>query len=58
MCNRVGPEGDLIFAGHFLVAGPDGNLIYEADNKEQLVVLDAPLEKAAWEQAARPWLTL
>lgn len=58
MCNRVGPEGDLVFAGQSLLAGPDGSLIYKADNKEQLVLLDVPMEAAARERAARPWLAL
>ena len=58
MCNRVGPEGDLIFAGQSLLAGPDGNLLCKADNREQLIILDVPLETAARERAARPWLTL
>lgn len=58
MCNRVGLEGDLVFAGQSLLAGPDGSLIYKADNKEQLVLLDVPMEAAARERAARPWLAL
>lgn len=58
MCNRVGPEGGLIFAGQSLLAGPDGNLLYKADHQEQLVLLDVPLETAARERAARPWLSL
>ena len=58
MCNRVGPEGDLLFAGQSLLAGPDGNLLCKADNREQLIILDVPLETAARERAARPWLTL
>ena len=58
MCNRVGPEGGLIFAGQSLLAGPDGNLLYKADHQEQMVLLDVPLETAARERAARPWLSL
>ena len=58
MCNRVGQEGDLLFAGQSLLAGPDGNLLCKADNREQLIILDVPLETAARERAARPWLTL
>ena len=58
MCNRVGPEGDLMFAGQSLLAGPDGNLLYKADDKEQLMVLDVPLETVTRERVARPWLTL
>lgn len=58
MCNRVGPEGDLTFAGQSLLAGPDGSLLHKADHRERLVVLDVPLEMAARERVSRPWLTL
>lgn len=58
MCNRVGPEGELVFAGQSLVAGPDGSLLFKADSAEGLLLVDVPLEKAARERAARPWLSL
>ena len=58
MCNRVGPEDGLVFAGQSLLAGPDGDLPQRADNAEQLVIVDVPLEAAAAERAGRPWLTL
>ena len=58
MCNRVGPEGEIVFAGQSLVAGPDGSLLFKADGREGLLLGDVPLEKAARERAGRPWLTL
>ena len=58
MCNRVGPEGELVFAGQSLVAGPDGSLLFKADGAEGLLLVDVPLEEAARERAARPWLSL
>ena len=58
MCNRVGPEGEIVFAGQSLVAGPDGGLLFKADGREGLLIVDVPLEKAARERAGRPWLTL
>ena len=58
MCNRVGPEGKIVFAGQSLVAGPEGGLLFKADGAEKLLLVDVPLEKAAQEQAARPWLRL
>ena len=58
MCNRVGPEGELCFAGQSLLAGPKGELLFKADGKEQLILLDVPLTAADAERAARPWLTL
>lgn len=58
MCNRVGTEDGIVFAGQSLVAGPDGSLLFKADGGEELLIVDVPLEKAAQERAARPWLTL
>lgn len=40
MCNRIGKEGHLCFAGHSMAAGPDGSLLFEADDSEQLIRLD------------------
>ena len=31
MCNRVGAEGDVVFAGLSVVAAPDGSVLYTAD---------------------------
>ncbi|MBR1781801.1 MAG: carbon-nitrogen hydrolase family protein [Oscillospiraceae bacterium] len=58
MCNRVGPEGALVFAGESLLAGPDGSLRYAAGGEEALILLDVPLEEVAPIRAQRPWLTL
>ena len=58
MCNRVGPEGELCFAGQSLLAGPKGELLFKAGDQEQLILLDVPLAAADGERAARPWLTL
>lgn len=40
MCNRVGQEAEMLFAGESLIAGPDGGLIVKADRTEQLVIAD------------------
>lgn len=58
MCNRVGVEDAMEFAGQSLLAGPDGDLLHLAGDREELLLLDVPLEAAARERAARPWLTL
>jgi predicted amidohydrolase len=58
MCNRVGPEGELTFAGQSLLAAPNGDLLYLAGGGEELPVLDVPLERAAQARQDRPWLTL
>lgn len=58
MCNRVGVEDAMDFAGQSLLAGPDGDLLYLAGDREELLLLDVPLDEAARARVARPWLTL
>lgn len=58
MCNRVGPEDAMDFAGQSLLAGPDGDLLCLARDREELLLLDVPLEEAARMREARPWLKL
>ena len=58
MCNRVGSEDSMTFAGQSLLAGPVGELLYLAGSEEELIFLDIPLEAAAQERVARPWLRL
>ena len=45
MCNRVGTEGEMEFAGESLVIGPNGDVIAKADDKEQLLTCDIDLQK-------------
>lgn len=58
MCNRVGPEGELTFAGQSLLAAPDGSLRFKAGADEDLLMLNVPLAEARQAREARPWLTL
>ena len=58
MCNRVGPEGALTFAGESLLAGPDGCLRFKAGGEEELLILDVPLEEVRQARKERPWLIL
>ena len=58
MCNRVGPEGGLAFAGQSLLAAPDGGLRFKTSGKEELLILSVPLEEARQARDSRPWLTL
>ena len=58
MCNRVGPEGALTFAGESLLAGPDGSLLHKSDGTEELIVTDVSLKTVAEVRRQRPWLTL
>ena len=56
MCNRVGREDRLVFSGESLVASPDGRIVYKADEKEQLCLIDIPLWKVNNEREKRNWL--
>lgn len=56
MCNRVGKEGRMHFAGESVVVGPDGKVIARADDTEQLITVNLDLTQAKKEQAKRPYL--
>lgn len=58
MCNRVGTEGRITFCGESLITSPSGELLFKADNKEQLIVYDIPPETVQNERKIRDWLTL
>ncbi len=38
MCNRVGKEGDVTFAGQSVVVDPYGNVVSKADDQEQFTI--------------------
>lgn len=44
MCNRVGKEGDMDFAGESLVVNPAGEIVLKADAREQLLTCELLLE--------------
>ena len=52
MCNRVGKEGDVTFAGQSVVVDPYGNVVSKADDQEQLITQTAAARKQ------RPFLEL
>ena len=56
MCNRVGTEDGLTFAGQSLAAGPDGSLLYRAGADEGLFCVDLPLPETGKERRKRNWL--
>lgn len=58
MCNRVGKEGEMDFAGESIVVDCDGNVIFKADDKEQLITLDIDLDKCKESRKNRPYITL
>jgi len=58
MCNRVGQEDEMEFAGESLVIDPHGNLIAKADDQEQLLVVELDLETVDEARQERPYLAL
>lgn len=47
MCNRVGLEGEMEFAGESLVVHPSGDVLLKADDREQLLTCEVDLQEAA-----------
>lgn len=58
MCNRVGKEGAMEFAGESLVADANGELLVMADDREQIVYAEVDLSASARIRAQRPYTTL
>ena len=58
MCNRVGTEDDVTFAGQSVVVGPYGNVVSKADDQEQLIITDIDLTQTAMARKQRPFLKL
>lgn len=58
MCNRVGKDDHLEFAGQSLVTHPSGKTLFKADEKEQLITIQLNLQEAKEWQKKYPFLTL
>ena len=56
MCNRVGIEDHMEFAGESLIVGPDGNVIFKADDKPQLIECEIDLKEARKLRESKPYL--
>ncbi len=56
LCNRVGREERLDFAGESFVCAPDGSVIARADGHEQILLADVDLAQAASSHARRLFL--
>lgn len=57
MCNRIGLEGEMDFAGESIVIHPSGEVLAKADDKEQLLVCDIDLKEAAEWKKKVPYLS-
>jgi predicted amidohydrolase len=58
MCNRVGEEGDMVFAGESLLADPNGNIVVKADDKERLVFAELDIQTAEKIRNKKPYTVL
>ncbi|MFM2480112.1 carbon-nitrogen hydrolase family protein [Celerinatantimonas sp. YJH-8] len=58
MCNRVGLEGEMDFAGESIVISPDGNVVAKAGDTAQILYADIDLKDVVKAQEARPFLNL
>lgn len=57
MCNRVGTEDKMEFAGQSLVVSPRGDVIAKADDEEQLITCEINLEESQELQKQVPYLS-
>lgn len=58
MCNRVGAEGEMDFAGESLVCDAQGQLIVLADDQERLVLADVNLAAVRQVREQKPYTSL
>lgn len=58
MCNRVGTEGSMHFAGESLLVSPHGDVIVKADDTEQLIYADIDLQQAGSIRARKNYTAL
>jgi predicted amidohydrolase len=58
MCNRVGMEGEMVFAGESLLTDANGNVVVKADDTEQLIIAELDLQTVAEIRSRKPYTTL
>jgi predicted amidohydrolase len=58
MCNRVGLEDEMDFAGESLVAGPGGELVAKANDSENILYADVDFQLVDDAREQRPYLQL
>lgn len=57
MCNRVGKEDHMEFAGESLLVGPDGDVIFKADDRQQLIECEIDLSQAEKLRESKPYFS-
>lgn len=58
MCNRVGREGEMDFAGESLVIDPFGNVLIKAGDQERLLLAEIDFARVDQARKERPYLAL
>ena len=58
MCNRVGTEGEMNFAGESIVVDPNGDVVLKADDTEQIVYANIDITKVLDSRDERPYINL
>ena len=58
MCNRVGVEGEMDFAGESMAVDANGEILARADDTEQIVYVDINLERSREVREKRPYTQL
>jgi predicted amidohydrolase len=56
MCNRVGVEDDMEFCGNSIIVDPNGDVIFKADDTEQLITAEIDLREADISRQKRPYI--
>jgi predicted amidohydrolase len=58
MCNRVGTEGDMVFAGESILIDANGNVIAKEDDAEKLIFAEIDLQAVEKVRSKKPYTTL
>lgn len=58
MCNRVGVEGDMDFAGESLVVSPQGEVLVKADDTERILYAEIDLSQVQRIRSKKPYTSL
>lgn len=58
MCNRVGKEGEMDFAGESIVVDPNGDVVVKADDKEQILYAEIDITMVQKYREQRPYIGL
>ena len=58
MCNRVGREGGMDFAGESLVVSAEGETLIKADDRERILYADIDLKESAKIRHTKPYVSL